>query len=72
MPLAAPAEHAEDLVERQDAVAVRVLAAQAVCQRGQDLLPPGPQKIVLDVCPRESGASSAPGSGSPAGDPTGA
>jgi hypothetical protein len=55
MPLAAPAERAEDLVERQDAVAVMGPAAQAVRQGGQDLPPPGPQKVVLDVCPRESG-----------------
>ena len=31
------------------------LAAQPVRQRGQDLVPPLPQKVVLGVCPRESG-----------------
>jgi hypothetical protein len=30
-------------------------AEQTARQRGQDLLPPGPQKVVLDVCLRESG-----------------
>jgi alkanesulfonate monooxygenase SsuD/methylene tetrahydromethanopterin reductase-like flavin-dependent oxidoreductase (luciferase family) len=44
-----------DLVERQEAVAVIGLAAQAVRRRGEDLVPPGPQELVLDVCPRESG-----------------
>jgi len=49
------AVRADDLVERHDAVAVRGLAAQAVRQRGQDLAPPRAQKVVLDVCLRESG-----------------
>jgi len=55
VPLAAPAERANDLVEHQEAVAVMRLAAQAVGQRGQQVVPPGPQEVVLDVCLRESG-----------------
>jgi DNA segregation ATPase FtsK/SpoIIIE-like protein len=43
---AALAECAEDLVERQDAVDVTGLAAQAVRQPGQDLAPPRPEKLV--------------------------
>jgi len=30
-------------------------AAQAMHQHGQELAPPGPQKIVLHICPGESG-----------------
>jgi len=55
VPLAAHAERAGDLVERQEAVAVTGLAAQAVRQPGQDLAPPGPGKVVLGVCAGESG-----------------
>src|SRR5579859_1156113 len=54
-PLAAHAERADDFVESQEAVAVLGPAAQAVGQRFGDLAPPGPQKVVLDVCLRESG-----------------
>src|SRR5580704_16141620 len=54
-PLAAPAERADDLVKRHDTAAVTAPAAQAAAQRRQDLAPPGPQEVVLDVCPRESG-----------------
>ena len=55
MPLAAPAERADDLAEREEAVAVGRLASQAVRQRGQGLVPPGPGKVVLDVRAGESG-----------------
>jgi hypothetical protein len=55
LPLAAPAEHTGDLIKPQQAVAVVGLAGQAVRQRGQHLVPPGPQEVVLGVCPRESG-----------------
>jgi hypothetical protein len=55
LPLAAPAERAGDLVERHEAVAVTALAAQPVRQRGQDLVLPGAQEVVLDICLRESG-----------------
>jgi hypothetical protein len=40
MPLAAPAERAHDLIERQEAIAVIRLVALAVGQRGQDLVVP--------------------------------
>jgi peptidyl-tRNA hydrolase len=55
VPLAAHAERADDLIKPQEAVAVMGLAAQAVRQRGQELVPPGPQELVLDVCAGESG-----------------
>ena len=55
LPLASHAKRADDLVERQQAVAASGPVAQAVGQRGQDLVAPGPQKVVLGVCPRESG-----------------
>jgi hypothetical protein len=42
-------------VERQQAVTVMGLPAQGVCQRGQDLVPPAPQGVVLGVCTRKSG-----------------
>jgi hypothetical protein len=31
------------------------LVAQAMGQRGQDLAAPGPQKVILGICLRESG-----------------
>src|ERR1700730_9219571 len=55
VPLAAHAERAGDLIECQEAAAVLGPAEQTARQRGQDLLPPGPQEVVLDVSPRESG-----------------
>jgi len=53
--LAAAAERVGDLVERHEAVAVAVLAAQPVGQRGQKLASSGPQEVVVDVGPGESG-----------------
>jgi hypothetical protein len=47
-----PAGH---LVESQEAATVMRLPAQAVRQRGQDLVPPGAQEVVLGVRPREPG-----------------
>ena len=55
MALAAPAEHADSFVKGQQTVTVSGLVAQAVCQRGQDLVPPGAQEVILGVCARESG-----------------
>lgn len=54
-PLAAPAEHADDLVQRQQAVGAVGLAAQPVRQPGHDLAPPGPQEVILGIGPEESG-----------------
>jgi len=55
LPLAAHAERAGDLIKWQQTVAVVGLAGQAVRQSGQHLVPPGPQEVVVDVCPGESG-----------------
>src|SRR6266571_7786157 len=52
--LTSPSEPPGDLIKPQEAVAV-MLAAQAACQRGHDLVPPGSQELVLDVGPRKSG-----------------
>jgi hypothetical protein len=53
--LAAPAERANDLAERHDAVTIPRVTAQPVPQCGQDLAPPRPQKVVLHVCLWKSG-----------------
>jgi hypothetical protein len=55
LPLAAHAQRTGDLIQRQEAVAVSGLAAQAVRQCGQELVPPGPQEVVVGICARESG-----------------
>jgi hypothetical protein len=55
VPLATPSERAGDFVERHEAVAASGLVAQAAGHCGQDLAAPGPQEVVLGVCPRESG-----------------
>src|SRR5215813_1029918 len=54
LPLATPAQRADGIIQRHQPVG-SAAPAQAVRQRGQELAPPGPQEIVLDVCPRESG-----------------
>jgi hypothetical protein len=55
VPLAAPADRGGDLIEPQEAVNAMGLVAQAMGQRGQDLAAPGPQKVILGICLRESG-----------------
>jgi hypothetical protein len=55
--LAAPAERANDLGERHDAVAVGWVTAQPVPECGQDLAPPRPHKIVLHIGSGKSGVS---------------
>src|SRR5262245_24519986 len=52
--LTAPAERADDLVERHEAAAVSGPAAQAVRQRGQELAAPGPEEVIFRVCLGES------------------
>jgi hypothetical protein len=52
LPLAAPAQGADNVIQDHEPVAV---AAQPVRQRGQELTPPGPQKVVLHICLGESG-----------------
>jgi len=52
--LAAPAQGADDLVQDQHAVGVGATAAQPVRQGRHDLVPSGPQELVLDVRARES------------------
>src|SRR5215467_823222 len=52
--LATPAERADDLVERHEAVGAGGPAAEAVPQRGHEMPPPGPQEVILRVCPGES------------------
>ncbi len=54
MALAAPAERANSFVKGQEAFAVSGLVAQPVCQRGQDLVPPGAQEVILGVCAGKS------------------
>src|SRR5262249_35186990 len=54
-PFAAPAERADELVERHYAAVLTAPAAQAAGQRGQDLALPGPQEGGLGGCPREPG-----------------
>jgi hypothetical protein len=49
VPLAAPAERANDLVEHREPVAVLRLAAQAVGQRGQEVVPLAAE-VVAGVC----------------------
>ena len=46
-----------NLIQRHEPVAVTTPAAQAVRQCDQDVVPPGPQKVVLDVHLQESGLS---------------
>jgi hypothetical protein len=55
LPLAAPAQPADHVIQPHQLVALAPPAAQAVRQRGQELAPSGPQKIVLHVCPGKSG-----------------
>ena len=57
LPLATPAHRVGNLIQRHESVAVTAPAAQAVRQRGQDLVSPRPQKVVLDVHLQESGFS---------------
>jgi len=62
LPLAAPAQRADDLIQWHEPVVVAA-AAQAMHQRGQELAPPGPQKIILHICPWESRIQIRPPSG---------
>ena len=55
-PLATPARGADDLIQRHEPVAVAAPNAQPVPQRGQELPPPGPKKVILDVHLKESGS----------------
>jgi hypothetical protein len=55
LPLAAPAQGAHNVIEHHKPVAPAAPAAQPVRQRGQELAPPGPQEVVLNICPGESG-----------------
>src|ERR1022692_4952480 len=49
-----------DLVKHQEAVTVSGLVAQAARQCGQDMVPTGPQEVVLGVCPRDPVSSIGP------------
>ena len=55
LPLAAPAQRGDNVIQSHEPVAVAAPTAQAERQRGQELAPPCPQKVVLHVCPGESG-----------------
>jgi len=54
-PAAAPAQRADHVIQRYEPAGFAAPAAQAVRQRGQELTPPGPQKVVLHICPGKSG-----------------
>jgi hypothetical protein len=55
LPLAAPAQRADHVIQLDEAVAVAAPAAQVVRQRGQKLPPPGPEKVVLHIGSGEPG-----------------
>jgi putative intracellular protease/amidase len=55
LPLAAPAQRGDNVIQPHEPVAVTAPAAHVVRQRGQELTPPSPQKVVLHVCPGEAG-----------------
>jgi hypothetical protein len=55
LPLAAPAQRGDKVIQLHEPVAIAAPATQAAHQHGQELTPPCPQKVVLHVCPGESG-----------------